>query len=555
MENQIKGQSGLPSEGKEGKTTSGSVETENTSAAKNTSTSLSSMFSSLTNALVDFGTGLRDNLYFADYVMSMFSYDTIEKEAKYNALPNDVQKSYASVTTTPAPETAVPTSLTNNPINADNNYAYGGEVEYIIYGNTDTVNKVAAYGSIFAIRLGFNLVYAFTDSEIREGALAIATPLSAATLGIIPAPLIQAAIIIGVGIAESSIDLMCLREGMKVPLYKNKQTWNISFSNLMKNLGKAALNLVVPVVNKAIDDGTKYLDSWLDKTEDQLKNMTQDEINKLGLSVEASFKSMIEKEAGIVMQKVTTLIENGIEEGVKDANEMVGYVNSRLDDWINTSSEDKSSLAYEVKKKAVDFFKAESGKYIVNVFDGIKTAMKNDAEKTTEDVCTTLNNLLTGVRGKMQDQVTGLVSDSLSKVKSEVQDAAHKGAAELKKAISENMNKMVSGTDSGIDANNMSSLIAFQYSDYLRLFLMIGLYTDEEGIILRTADVIQVNMAQKLTDNKNYRLSNAAVYVKIDTTVMVKPILIGLPIFADIENNPKDKTNWYTINLSEIRGY
>ena len=555
VENQIKGQSGLPSEGKEGKTTSGSVETENTSAAKNTSASLSSMFSSLTNALVDFGTGLRDNLYFADYVMSMFSYDTIEKEAKYNALPNDVQKSYASVTTTPAPETAVPTSLTNNPINADNNYAYGGEVEYIIYGNTDTVNKVAAYGSIFAIRLGFNLVYAFTDSEIREGALAIATPLSAATLGIIPAPLIQAAIIIGVGIAESSIDLMCLREGMKVPLYKNKQTWNISFSNLMKNLGKAALNLVVPVVNKAIDDGTKYLDSWLDKTEDQLKNMTQDEINKLGLSVEASFKSMIEKEAGIVMQKVTTLIENGIEEGVKDANEMVGYVNSRLDDWINTSSEDKSSLAYEVKKKAVDFFKAESGKYIVNVFDGIKTAMKNDAEKTTEDVCTTLNNLLTGVRGKMQDQVTGLVSDSLSKVKSEVQDAAHKGAAELKKAISENMNKMVSGTDSGVDANNMSSLIAFQYSDYLRLFLMIGLYTDEEGIILRTADVIQVNMAQKLTDNKNYRLSNAAVYVKIDTTVMVKPILIGLPIFADIENNPKDKTNWYTINLSEIRGY
>ena len=555
VKTEIKEQPDLPSKGHEGEPKSGSVETENTSAAKNTSDSLSSMFSSLTNALESFATGLRDNLYYADYVMSMFSYDTIVNEAKYEALSPEKQKTYASVTAESASKTVTPTSLTNTPINADNNYAYGGEVEYIIYGNSDAGNKAAAYGSIFAIRLGFNLVYAFTNSEIREGALAIATPLSAATLGIIPAPLIQAAVIIGVGIAESSIDLMCLRAGMKVPLYKSKKTWNISFSNLMQNLGAAAATVVEPLVDEVINKGTEYLDSWLDKTEDELKDMAQDKINALGSSVEESFKSMIEREAGIVLQKVTTLIENGIEEGVKDANEMVGYVNSRLDDWIDASSEDKSSLAYEVKKKAVDFFKAESGKYIVNVFDGIKTAMKKDAEKTTSAICTTLNNLLQEVRGKMQDQIMVHVSGSLSKVKSEVQNAAHKGADELKKAISENMNKMISGTDNGIDTKDMSSLIAFQYSDYLRLFLLIGLYTNEEGIILRTADVIQVNMAQKLTDNTNYRLSNAAVYIKIDTTVMVKPILIGLPVFADVENNPKDKTNWYTIKLSEIRGY
>lgn len=204
--------------------------------------------------------------------------------------------------------------MTNNPISKEKNYAYGGEVEYIIYGGKNSTNKAAAYGSIFAIRLGFNLVYAFTNGEIREGALAIATPISAATLGVIPAPLIQAAIIIGVGIAESSIDLMCLREGMSVPLYKNKNTWNISFSNLMKNMGAAAKKLVVPVANKAIDNGVEYLESWLDKTEDELNNLSNEQIKNLGDSVESSFNSMLEIEIGVVMQKVTTLVENGIEE-------------------------------------------------------------------------------------------------------------------------------------------------------------------------------------------------------------------------------------------------
>lgn len=555
VEFEIAGQSNLPSNGREGKTASGSVETGNQDATKKTSASLSTMFSSLSGALVDFGTGLRDNLYYADYVMSMFSYDTIEKETKYNALPPEKRKSYALVSKASASGATTPMSLTNNPISKDKNYAYGGEVEYIIYGGSNTGNKVKAYGSIFAIRLGFNLVYAFTDSEIREGALAIATPISAATLGVIPAPLIQAAIIIGVGIAESSVDLMCLREGMKVPLYKNKQTWNISFSNLMKNLGAAAKGLVTPLVDEALNTGVEYLDSWLDKTEDELNGMTETKIRELGESVEASFKDMIEREAGIVMQKVTTLIENGIEEGIITSDRMVEYVNSRLTEWVNTSSEDKSSLAYEVKEKAVGFFTAESGKYVKEIYSGITAATTDAAANAISDSCAALNAVFTRIRSKMQTQITGLVSDTLTKVKGEVKDAARKGAAELKKAINKNMDKMFSGTDGGIDAANMSSLIAFQYSDYLRLFLMIGLYTDEEGVILRTADVIQINMAKKLTTNSNYELSKAAVYLNIDTTVVVKPILIGLPIFADVENNPKDKTNWYTIRMSEIRGY
>lgn len=547
---EIKDFSNLPSEETNSDTPSGKVQTDNSSAAEETSKSLSSMFSSIASELVDFGTGLRDNLYYADYVMSMFSYDTCEKEAKFDSLSEAVKKNYTSVVKADTPATVKVMSLTNNPISADKNYAYGGEVEYIIYGGSDAGNKTAAYGSIFAIRLGFNLVYAFTDSEIREGALAIATPISAATLGIIPAPLIQAAIIIGVSVAESSVDLMCLREGMSVPLYKNKNTWNISFSNLMSNLGAAVVGLVEPAVNKAIDSGVEYLDSWLDKTEDELNNLTEKEIDDLGKSVQASFESIIAREADIVLQKVTTLIENGMEEGLTTEAEIVNYVSSQLDEWLSTVSDDKNSLAYQVKEKAVDFIKESGGMYIKKIYEGIEEA----SVSAVASASIKLNEIFTSVRKEMQKEVTSMVSGTLATMKTEIKDAVKSGATELKEAINNNVNELFSSGTS-VETSSMSSMIAFQYSDYLRLFLLIGLYTNESGVILRTADVIQVNMAKKLTDNNEYLLSNSAVYVKIEATVAVKPTLIGLPLFADTVHNPKDNTKWYTIEYSDIRGY
>ena len=527
------------------------MQTNNDDAAEKTSLSLSSMFSSLTDKLLDFGTGLRDNLYYADYVMSMFSYDTFEKEAKYNALSDSVKQNYASVTSAETPADAKFLSLTNNKICKDNNYAYGGEVEYIIYGGSDAGNKTASYGSIFAIRLGFNLVYAFTNSEIRDGALAIATPISAATMGIIPAPLIQAAIIIGIGIAESSIDLMCLREGMRVPLYKNRNTWNISFSNLMSNLGAAATNLVKPAIDAAIDNGVEYLDSWLDKTEDELNNLTQTELDNLGDSVEASFNSLIERESGIVMQKVTTLVENGIEEGLSTETEIVNYVDSQLNDWLAAITEDKGGIAYQVKEKAVNLFKESSGSYIKEIYNGIKDATAT----ATSAASTALNDIFSTLRRDIQEKVSSMVADALSSMSNEIKDAAKSGATKLKNTISNKMNGLFGSSEVGLETSSMSSMVAFQYSDYLRLFLLIGLYTNEKGVILRTADVIQVNMAQKHTDNTEYRMENAAVYVKINATIVVKPTLLALPLFADVEHNPKDNSNWYTINYSNIKGY
>lgn len=550
-DNEIKDQKNLPSKAEEESesksTASASVDTDADSAAKNASGSLS-MF----EVLADIGETVRDDLYYADYVLSMFSYDTYEKEAKYDALPSDKKKSSVLVSGSSMPEGVKLESITKNPIDKDHNYAYGSEVEYVIYGGENDTNKTKAYGTIFVIRLGFNLIYGFTNSEIKNGANSIAIPISAATLGVIPVPLIQAGIIIGICIAESSIDLMCLREGMKVPLYKDKGTWNISIDNLIGNLGAAAKNLVQPLAEKAIDKGVECLDSWLDKTEEELKDMSEEKIAELQKSVDASFKQMVEEQAGIVMQKVTTAIEDEMEAGTTAEEKMVENVSEKLDTWLASVTEDKESEIYKVKEQAVASLKEQGGTYIKEIFNGMKEASQAATTEASEKLYKIFNN----ISEELEKKANKAISEILSKTKEKVKEAAKKGATELKEALNEGVNQLFGKEKTTIDANGASSLIAFQYSDYLRLFLIIGLLTNEENVVLRTADVIQVNMAQKLKkDNTGYKLSNSAVYVKIEAKVAVKPILLGLPLFTDVENNPKDNTNWYTIEYSDIRGY
>ncbi len=56
---------------------------------------------------------------------------------------------------------------------------YNGEIEYILFGNSSTaLNKAAAVGQIFAIRLAINSIYIFFDKEMNAEANSIASALS-----------------------------------------------------------------------------------------------------------------------------------------------------------------------------------------------------------------------------------------------------------------------------------------------------------------------------------------------------------------------------------------
>lgn len=512
------------------------------SVAKDTSKSLGEMFSSLSSAIMNMGTDLRDKLYISDYILSMFSYDTIEKEfsVKNSNKKLDVK------------------TITLNPINADNNYAYGKEVEYIIYGQSNELNLKKAYGSIYGIRFGFNVIYAFTDSSIRDTAFAIATPISAATLGVIPVPLIQAAIIIGIACCESAADLLDIKNGKSVPLFKSQETWRCSVKGLINEVKAGVGEMISEEVKAKVDEGTNALSNILSMTDEELNNFIEGGTDKLTGDIESAYDTLIARHANTAIQKLTTLANNALEESALDSEiDKENYISRGLDNWLALEAQGvdtSSDISYIVKKEAVDVIKSQFINEMINV-------LENSKENASDEI----NNMGAAITNQIdviQDEIIKQVNKGCDKVKeykssmvSKLQESMKNGAQSVKETLNEQIDGIFgSSSVEGSDNTGISSLISFAYSDYLRLFLMIGLYTNEEGVLLRTADAIQANMIKK-KDDTGYRLSNSAVYVNISTTIQIKPTLLALPLFADVEGNPSTNTKWYTIQYESIKGY
>ncbi len=541
--NELVNQTGKPSDnaGSDAKTAAAEVKTGDT-AASDTSASLSSMFSSLSSAVVGMGTDLRDKLYVSDYILSMFSYDTIEEEFAVENPGKEVQLQ----------------TLTLIPINADNNFAYGKEVEYIIYGGTNASNLTKAYGSIYGIRLGFNLIYAFMDSSIRDSAFAISTPISAATLGVIPVPLIQAAIIIGIACCESAIDLNDIRNGESVPLFKTAETWHCSVNGLINEAKGVAGSLIKEGTTFLVDEGTRKLGEVLDMTDEELNKYIENGAAELTGFVGDAYDTLITRHANTAIQKLTTLANNAIEEHALDPSmDMVQYVSKGLDDWLNTEAagvDTSSDIGYIVKEEAVSIIK---GQFIPQVIQALQNAQTN-ASTEISNMGATLNDKINEIRQQIITKVN-YTCDEVKQYKSEMIESLKLSMDDGAESVKNTLNQQIDGifgssSVEGSDNTGISSLLSFTYSDYLRLFLMIGLYTNEEGVLLRTADVVQANMAMK-TSNTEYRLSNSAVYVEMNVTVQVKPTLLALPLFADVEGNPSTNQKWYTIEYKSIKGY
>ena len=164
---------------------------------------------------------------------------------------------------------------------------------------------------------------------------------------------------------------------------------------------------------------------------------------------------------------------------------------------------------------------------------------------------------ITSIRNTISREIVNGSSEIQNYIKAskdKVSESIEKGANELKNTLNESIDGIFGTTNGGGESTGMASFFSFSYSDYLRLFLLIGLYTNEQKVILRTADVIQVNMSEQIVHG-DYSLEKSAAYVKVYAKVMVKPTLLPLPLFANVENNPATNSNWYTVEYSGIAGY
>ena len=538
------------------------------------SSASSGIIEQILSAASDLGTKARDNMYITSYVMGMFSYDTYENEIVKKEGGTTVGSWYnddGSVKSDFSSYLSKAKSITKTDIKPENNYLYGSEVEYIIYGgdsSTSGINKT--YGTIFLIRFALNSVYAFTDAEINT----IATSAATALFGVPPLtpliPIAKIAITLALAVAESTYDLYQLKMGEAVPLVKNNTTWVMKPSSALGEV-------IEKVTDKVLDEGYKKLNDLLEMTDEQLTNIInngKDEIDKLASSAVDAATEKVKSYAKEATDQVITFINNvnleyldsadGSTSSLDYNDDKKDKVIEYLDQWLEESKSDTS--IYNAKKIAVDYLK--EGSNIKDLFDEIKeTAIDgvSSSQNALEEQLKFINKQIDGKIESLVDTAGTELNNMKNNCINKIKEAAKEGAESLRKELKNQIGNIFTGSSVKIENGKDSvigNLLSWRYSDYLSLFLFISTMVNDEAVLYRISDVIQLNIehinkkyATTADDNSAFVMKKASTYLTMEATVQVKPMMLAMPFMEDTTKSNLTGTSWYTIKYKGTLGY
>ena len=575
-----------------------------------------SLLDGIIGAVENASTTLRDDLYIANYIMNMFSYSTFENEISvengvnasafsswytYNSETKKYDESSFLTGLSSDQKTKLlkeAENLTNNSINPNMNYLYGKEVEYIIYGGTNATTS--SYGTIYMIRFALNTVYAFMDAEINNTTLAAATAIFGTPPLTPMIPVAKIAMTIALALAESAYDLYELKSGNSVPLMKTADTWVMRASGLVK---KVAGEVVEDLAEKAIDKGVEVLNDVIDMTDEELTayiNSNQDALTELANSTVEKTITQLENYANEAVQAVIDSCTNVnlLNQELQKANQMtrderIAAVTSELNTWLGKQDKAAGDNVYEVKKMAVDYLTKNNGEAIGLILDAIES--KGSTVAGTSTKVEGISTILESIKQDIRNGVIGIIEkagDTVQELKdkamTELKDAANEGAEKLRSTLKSKISSTFGNSSSKETGttNVVSSLLSWSYSDYLQVFLLIGLIGNPEAILLRTADVIELNMqllneqvgtiettttkevsrlwglikyqkeVKEVTPNPAaFKLSNSYTYLNVKATIEVKPLLMTLPLIAPSVKSQETGNNWYQVVYEGTIGY
>lgn len=543
--------------------------------------------------LGDIATTAVENLYILNYVFENFSYSTIVQEQIHKDIPltttsllgqlTEAQTNFNSADNVANAKKNIKT-LSNYAINEKNNYLYGGEIEYIMFGNEKpSANVTSMRASIYAIRFGFNCIFAFTNSEIRNTTMAAGLAVQAATLGIVPYQVVQIVLQLALAAAESAIDLSAMNHGLSVAVVKTKDTWSLSMSgasNVLKDAGNAAAQMLTDKITdcttKAITSVTNGLNDLLDAGADELEGAITDVAN----SLETSAQGLLESVADDILSAIMTEIEKGLN-GLQ-------YINNGKEGDL-----DKEVTKEDVKREAQAIFTTLRGKLDAIVTDacggnamalGVADTFKRYANQMIVDVETEVLNKIEEVQdvditvfiaGALNDlklmviekgnrfitlimsQIDSVAREAVKSTKESIQSYVSQCGEELTEEAAKKIKEEIGGlTDSFLESTLKISkpsastevktspvaLFKFGYKDYLMLLTYISICCSD-SVLSRTSDVIQMNLQHAGTsadyqhkanaDGGSFLMSKAYTYLSVSATAELDMFFMKFDIFSD----------------------
>lgn len=502
----------------------------------------------------------RDNLFVTDYCFNMFSYYTYEKEVT---------------------EETDRKTITGTAINKNNNQFYNGEIEYITFGGEDgesSVKKAKTY--IFAIRFMCNSVYTVTSLSIDKYTVPPAMAIQAATLGIVPYKLPEIVFELALALAESYVDMERLSDGKSVPLFKNGETFTLTVEGIfnaasekakeeLKNAAEAAVNdaagKVTTAFNDVVDGAGTYITSniegWVGDYKKTLLAGVNDQIDALA----SKYIKSIADQLGKILEKPNNEIQSFNPEDI--INNALGSVNA----YISTLEDENiiKQIAHNgtVQTLLNTYIDNNIKSKITAAVDKVKTQSEDaygyimDLDKELADLLKDkAASALTGIEDKINNAVNAKVSEYKTKLENEFGNAATVAAD---KVIEITNDAIDSGVDTlvsyigipGSEKNNgnltKNSLLSFSYKQYMEMFLFLKLCTDSDKVMLRIADVLQMNMALQ-TKTADYQLDTRYTYIQLDAVVTLNTMLISNTWFSNATGNSLGEMK---ISYTGVRGY
>lgn len=494
--------------------------------------------SDILNATGEAAKKVRDNAYILDYIFENYSYNTLVQDTivKENNIPvapgspGEVKNKFDK-------NRIYGKTQSNYDISSKHNYLYGAEIEYMLYGCPKAGSNVTcAKASIYATRFGFDCIYAFTNTEVRNIARAAGMAVQAATGGIVPYQVVMIITQLAFAAAEAALDLSMIDAGLDIAVVKTKDTWMLSFqngvqaaaneaANQLADLAGSGIRDVSEIIQNMIDEGGKIADDKVTELTSTIQTVTEqkirDSLDELFATAETTLYTtlnglMYTEYYQIDMNKINDtqiMAQAEIKEMVSKAFEAV-Y--TAIDDYTPDNEIAKKVVNTDTKGKVKNIIKESVENAILERIGEPQTLNSFIASKMNEfkqTISKKVNNLVSeDLAGKIKDAVNDDITEFKNKINAQVKqktdELADKAGDKIRSGIENTTNQYINGKLGGNKASlgeglngsketnkSVASMIKFGYKEYLMLFMFIKLCADNgKDILPRMAELNSNNV-------------------------------------------------------------
>lgn len=452
---------------------------------------------------------------------------------------------------------------------------YGLEMEYLIWGNEDldknlTTNKTM----IFTIRFAFNVVYAFTASDIQSFASTTATSLVGWS-GIL-VPVVQACITVALALAESGYDLKLLMDGESVPIIKNQTTFVCSPTNALKTLATAAIEeatqFAISKINEGIDNLVSKAEEGVEITTEEVNTFIQDYTDEQTQAIKSTIKSYFTTP---LVNKITPII-NLINESESNAVELTKTAVNEAFAEIerNLGSGGNPGFAESIAIQVLGNARADSVDWIDQIADKL-----TEDTPTADSITKFIDSKVDGCIDPFNTEINNKVKALTGEFKNKINECINNSAGDLKKVINEEMDKLSSQLTNKVSntitenlktsitdattATTKSTGLTLNYKEYCKIFMIVSLVRDENAVLKRGAALMQANV-RAVGKNTEFDITESNTLVSINARVRLGTLF---PWAVSVtENNASAETeasldlshlgsNYVIIDYSGVSGY